>query len=299
MVGERPKPSQCLLCQGERVSFYLEDPLPWGWSKLIYRCADCGGGFVFPMPSREQIQQFYDSSYFSKREESGFGYTEYDSEGVFLSRFFNDMLNHLQRLVQKGRLLDVGCADGAFLERARARGFEGEGVEMALWAVEKARERGLVVWQGAFEEVSAHLPEEHYDVITLLDVLEHVPCPKGFLRGVWRLLKKGGWVFIHTPNYEGSGLRFKSEALLTKSREHLLYFTPRSLTALLQKEGFQKVKVGTRPPGLPVRALRDPQTSRLMKIGKLLTWVYKRWIITPWFPLNWQSMYAWGQKEVT
>ena len=74
-----------------------------------------------------------------------------------------------------GRLLDIGCATGLFLEIAASRGWVVEGVEPSASACERARRSGMLVTQGFFEDLPP--PARPFDVVTMWDVLEHVPDP--------------------------------------------------------------------------------------------------------------------------
>ena len=101
-----------------------------------------------------------------------------------------------------GKLLDVGCAAGFFLDRARLAGWEVTGIEVSRDTAEIARERyGLEVQTGRLE--SAVLEAGSFDCVTMWDVIEHVPDPAGSLARARDLLVAGGLLAIVTPNIEG------------------------------------------------------------------------------------------------
>jgi ubiquinone/menaquinone biosynthesis C-methylase UbiE len=99
-----------------------------------------------------------------------------------------------------GRLLDVGCSTGVFLNEMRRSGrWEVYGIEPAAFPARIAREHfRLQVFQKTLLE--AKLPKDCFDVVTWWHVLEHTPNPKECLQETYRILKPGGWIFIQTPD---------------------------------------------------------------------------------------------------
>lgn len=285
----------CPLCRNQETHLLLSDPLPFGWTRKIYRCTSCGSGFASPMPSPEQIAQFYNADYFTFLE-----------TGMVTRLRMKRIRKFLLQLAAAGRLLDVGCGTGEFMELMRKIGFEVEGIELSPYAVVRAKAKGLAVWEGDFETLSSQLPANHYDIITMLDVIEHLPNPAEALSLSHRLLKAGGWIFLHTPDYTNV-LLGTHLYIITKEweRVHLVYFTPEGLETILNRCGFQKVKVfrcPPFPPGPPCRSLRSHDLSLWRKVGKALIWIYK-WatkslLIAIGVSLPGAALVAWGQKPV-
>ena len=141
----------------------------------------------------------------------------------------------------RGRLLDVGCHIGVFLELAAARGWLAEGVEPSRWASELARARGLRVTRGTLR--GAALPSAAFDVVTIWDVIEHFPDPVAELREVHRLLRPGGLVGITTMNVDSPVARLLGRRWPWLMQMHLYYFSVRTLSAMLERCGFQVATV--------------------------------------------------------
>jgi SAM-dependent methyltransferase len=105
----------------------------------------------------------------------------------------------------RGRLLDIGCGNGAFLVRAHDMGWHAEGCEVDPKAVEACRQLGLEVKQGdAFDE---SYETGSFDMITMSHVIEHVVDQEALLRRIYALLKPGGWFWMALPNPQSMGLR--------------------------------------------------------------------------------------------
>lgn len=154
----------------------------------------------------------------------------------------------------RGRLLDLGCSYGAFLELASEVGWRTFGIELSRKASEyAARERGLEVFRGTLEE--AALPEASFDTVTLWDVIEHLDRPLHTVRQIHRLLAPGGTLVLFTINqrslinrvgdlaYRGTLGRWRRPLLLLYDIHHNFFFDPRTLRGLLVRGGFEDVEV--------------------------------------------------------
>jgi 2-polyprenyl-3-methyl-5-hydroxy-6-metoxy-1,4-benzoquinol methylase len=158
---------------------------------------------------------------------------------------FEQIAEELEPFRGDGRLLDVGCSIGLFLDVARARGFEGVGIEFGERALRHARgELGLEVLDVPLAE--AGFDAESFDVVTVLSVLEHTNDPRAMLREVARVLKPGGALYVIVPNLESLACRVLHERAATfDGRNHLVYFSPRTLEDALGREGFAARHVST------------------------------------------------------
>jgi len=176
------------------------------------------------------------------------GYDEHTPE----VRMFQAALDRLGQFLSPGSLLDVGCAKGLFLDLARKRGWNVQGVEISHTTAAFARQEfGLQVFTGVLEE--AHFPANSFDVVSLWDLIEHLDNPFGFLRETARILKPGGIVLILTPNHDslitrmGYLLYRASAGALHKPLDliydyhHNWYFSRDTLTRALRQAGFHDI----------------------------------------------------------
>ena len=137
-------------------------------------------------------------------------------------------------------LLDVGCGEGFFLFNASKAGYTAKGIDISQDAAEYARrEFGLNVEAKPFKELQ--FPENYFDVVTLWQVLEHVPYPLMVLKEVHRILKPGGLLATSTPDIEGIMAKIFRRKWWNLRRLHINQFTAKTLADMLNRAGFKNV----------------------------------------------------------
>jgi len=192
---------------------------------------------------------------------------------------FGEILDLLEPFRGAGRLLDVGCSIGLFLDLARARGWNGLGIEFARRALEYAREvYALDVVDVPLEE--AGFEPGSFDAVALLSVLEHTNEPRRMLADCARVLRPGGAIYVIVPNVESLACRLLHEQARTfDGRNHLVYFSPATLSDALERTGFQPVHVTTKvlslDPMLEWLAYEEPY-SEVDLDDPLARWVGER-----------------------
>jgi SAM-dependent methyltransferase len=140
-----------------------------------------------------------------------------------------------------GTLLDVGCAFGSMLEAARLSGYQAFGVEISP-AAEYARHLGFDVFQGDLAKAS--FKPESFNVVTMIDVLEHIAEPIKALAQIRELLAKRGILFVVTPNISAFSRRILNNQWFHFKEEHLCYYSPTSISVLFTSIGLQLQHIG-------------------------------------------------------
>jgi len=147
------------------------------------------------------------------------------------------------------RILDVGCSFGTFLAILTERGYMAEGVEPAGNAAEACRKAGLKVHCGLLGDIGFENGE--FDVITIFEVIEHLPDPRPLMEECHRVLRKGGMMFLSTGNARSWTARaMKGDwdyfSMLDGGQGHISFFNPASIGRLAQSSGFSLVGIETR-----------------------------------------------------
>ena len=245
--GEAPVESvACILCKATANRVLYHSPAPVDTQALadymastdrydcygrIVRCAGCGLVYTNPRPAASRVRGAYAAAVDH----------EYACEDASRSINAHMSLHTIKRHVQAGRLLDVGCSTGYFLNAARLA-FEVRGVEPSRWAVDYARTRlHLDVIQGHIEDVV--LPLESFDVLTMNDVIEHFPDPRAALERSAALLRPGGILYLVTPDIGSFSARVLRGRWWGLRPAHLFYFSRSTMRALLEQCGFEVVQV--------------------------------------------------------
>ncbi|GEM_PF-2559244 len=205
-------------------------------------CNECSFAYLNPQLTQQAIEEVYNDEDVRRFffQELLLPHVERDQRSEF-----EDRLRTLKQLVPSTspRLLDVGCAAGNFLQIAHRAGFHGEGLELNEMYVEYIRQnRSLTVHQRLLEEMQ--YPEATFDVVTLWDILEHLPQPVQTLQRVAHVLKPGGVLGLTTINHACLNERLlKDRWRYYMPPDHLCSFTPSLLTRMLQQTGFHIVKM--------------------------------------------------------
>lgn len=287
---------RCPVCKGEKVYRVWIDIWTNGFEKRIFKCTECGLGFTHPLPSLDDLRTMYsDASYFFGQTDS-LGYKNYDPP----TGWFYELLRQMIRFNATSPLLDVGTATGTFLLMARKRGLDGFGVEPSKWAADQARRLGVQTMIGLFEEIAPKLSSESLGSISMSHTIEHFADPFVVLRECFRLLRLGGVLGILTVNFASPRWRNPEKAYLV-SREHLFYFTPKSLRLMVEQAGFKICYLATLPSPSPKAWLMGERfsgrsVSLLRLVSKWTTWLYKGILRRALNPNQWSDMILVARK---
>lgn len=206
----------------------------------VERCARCGLIYVNPRLRQDILWQRYADDYFQYEYLPQHG--EYDEQQNF--RSYAPLLETIERLCGKrGRLFEFGAALGLFLAAARKAGWEVAGNELSQFAASYARQRfDIAIIAGAAETLE--LPIGEYDAVTMFETLEHVRSPRTVLSQAARLLRPGGILALSTPNIGGlSWYCLRERWWIVAPREHIFYFSPRTIRHALSQAGFRVLRI--------------------------------------------------------
>jgi 2-polyprenyl-3-methyl-5-hydroxy-6-metoxy-1,4-benzoquinol methylase len=238
----------------------------------VVQCRKCSLAFTNPRPTPETIGRFYPTDYscyelrrrikrhWRARWRAGLqqavlrsSYQHPSQPADVTTRILGRLGRALVRDGQRrsewipyrgdGQLLDFGCGAGEFLERMRDRGWKVEGLDMSTYAAHVVmRERGIRVHVGTLPH--RDLAPETFDCITMWQALEHVHEPRVTLREARRLLRPGGVLTAAVPNFSSWPARqYGRHWFALDVPRHLTHFTPQTLRALFEAEGFRPIRL--------------------------------------------------------
>jgi SAM-dependent methyltransferase len=200
------------------------------------RCVRCGTARLDPRPDLEEMNRYYTADTYARAEE------EEEAElAARLNEYNRRMVERVLQSVSEDvprHALDIGCGDGRFLATLAGYDWEVTGVETEENAARLARQRtGGTVLQSPVE--TADLPENHFGLVSLLHVIEHVPDPRETLTTALRLLAPGGTLLLALPNAGSFEAKFfRSVWYPLDLPRHFWGFTPHTLTRLVEEVGF-------------------------------------------------------------
>lgn len=209
----------------------------------IERCTSCGIGITTPFPTDTDIGDANADIY--RVDQRG---SLYLRKQAYYERRYHSQLRNIKRFVTGGRLLDIGCNIGLFLSCARREGFDVEGIEFNREsAAFGSKHFNLTIHTSPLEELN--YPDHTFDVITMYDVLEHIPDLHGILQAVRRVLKPNGVLVVQSPNIDSLMARLTRSAWnwLTPP-DHLYHFTPSTMQRLVTDQGFDIIQCNTWEP---------------------------------------------------
>jgi SAM-dependent methyltransferase len=215
----------------------------------LKRCPACGTIFAEPERSGE-TRELYDGYYDRARFEID---AAVESSLESLVRSFA-----ASRIT--GRWLDVGYGEGALLHIAQRHGWSCHGTEVSPRVLDYGRRQGWVV--GSDTDDDSRFPPEGFDVVSMIELLEHVPSPTLFLECAARLLRRGGFLYVTTPNARSlNRWLLRSDWSVFSPPEHLTIWTAKGLRRALAAAGFSQPSVraeGLNPFEILSRVRRSP-----------------------------------------
>lgn len=206
----------------------------------VARCTACGFTYVTPrLKPNALIDEVYNEGYWSSASAKDRGYTDYRADAPLYLKTYRRRMPIIHRHFDRpGRVLDIGCAAGYFLQVMREQGWDVHGLEpsdairpRAQAELGEDRVRGGMLDEAGFEPAS-------FDLVTMWDVVEHIPDFVAALEVMRRLVKPDGKVLVETQNVGSRTARLMGRKWQHyKHAEHIYHFNPETIAVALERAG--------------------------------------------------------------
>ncbi|MEO6595426.1 MAG: class I SAM-dependent methyltransferase [Planctomycetota bacterium] len=264
--------THCQLCGSDQRTVKFPD----GKFQVV-TCSVCGLVYVTPRLQGQALLDVYGDGYWKSDNPKVRGYADYARESKLYLKTFQKRMALVQHwLPQQARILDVGCAAGYFLRVAQQHGHDVHGVELSPAIAHEAiaalgQERIHIGTLDAAGAAMNYQPQS-FDLVTMWDVIEHLPHPQDVLHRIRTLVKPGGRVLLETQNVASRWARLLGRRWHHyKHDEHLYHFTPATIERLLSDCGFRVLEIGSAYAGKYVSfAFLSERAERLGRIPGLL-----------------------------
>lgn len=215
-----------------------------GFEKNSYfKCKKCG--FVFVDGIRNKQKSIYKEEYFHIEDfkNSKRGYRSYEKDRDSHKYYFEKKLDLIKKYLPFGKILDVGCALGFFMEEAYEFGYDPYGIDVSKYAISVASKKfPKKVFCGDLKK--AKFKSNFFDGVTLFQTIEHLDNPLETIKEAGRILKKRGYLVIATPNHNCFLRKILGKHWFEyKPTEHLGLFDDKTIKYLLEKSGFRLIEI--------------------------------------------------------
>lgn len=259
--NEEEERVSCCFCHSNNYQKYDEVE-----GRTIVKCSKCGFCFTNPRPKVEFLSEFYTEEYFRDAYDLRFDnfYNGDDNAAhspVDYQQRITDIETHFER---RGKVLEIGTANGNFLNALKQRGWKISAVEISKEAVELAKKIfDIDMFQGFYEDFET---DEKFDVICMYQSLEHVPNPRFVLEKAYSQLNSGGIMVVEVPNLDSFDMRISQERrrLSYDLPRHLSHFNPSFLKKEMEKIGFKILDVDLYYPDFILKLFKESAQKKVL-----------------------------------
>ncbi|MEI0447402.1 class I SAM-dependent methyltransferase [Brachyspira intermedia] len=218
---------ECEFCGSTKSEVYIKTDL------VSYnKCLNCGLIYQYPVLSQEEINDIYSDNYFEyevANQENFFGLMKLAMKDIGFDKIESELPNK--------NVLDIGCATGMMLNYLKTKGYNAQGIEICSSSAEYARKNyGITVHEKPLLDVG--FESDYFSFIHFSHVIEHVPNPADTLKEIYRILAKGGYLAITTPNADGMFAKKYGGAWRAVMPQHLWLFSKTTLSKYMKSIGF-------------------------------------------------------------
>lgn len=200
------------------------------------KCSECTMIFVNPVFKDKALDEYY------KNLNTGQAIIV-ENESNFYREIYSKGLEAITKSIKKGKLLDIGCSSGFFLDIAKKNGWETYGIEPGEIEAKMCEKKGHILYTKKLEDLDLDIK---FDVITLWDVFEHLPDGKKQLKLFKSKLSPNGVIFMQIPNSNGFAPRILREKCnMYDGVEHVNIYNPKTMKLIAKKMGLKIMHLET------------------------------------------------------
>ena len=248
--------TKCFICNYgslDKSSFHRHidrrKGLKGSWT--IGQCSHCNIESLYPRPSEEELNSFYEAYY----DEGKFVFRkEKHSNLAWLRKLYHKFTEDVDPRdfispSAKAKILDYGCGGASYIQYFHNKGYDIWGADVSDEVVSQSKLNGLNVKKvNDFDEIP--FPSDHFDIVYLMQVFEHLRDPNTFLKELNRVLVDRGHLYISIPNADSIWRRIFKKNWISGyfAPFHLAHYSEKTLTVLAEKYGFKVEKTFYRTP---------------------------------------------------
>lgn len=222
---------ECEFCGSTNSELYIKTDL------VSYnKCTDCGLIYQYPVLTQEEINDIYTDNYFE------YEVANQDNFFDLMKLAMKDIgFDNIESNLPNKNVLDIGCATGKMLNYLKTKGYNAQGIEICSASANYARKNyNLVIHEKPLIDVGFDI--DYFSFIHFSHVIEHLPNPADTLKEVYRILAKGGYLAITTPNADGMFAKKYRDSWRAVMPQHLWLFSKNTLSNYMRSIGFHIIK---------------------------------------------------------
>ncbi len=202
------------------------------------KCRFCNLIYVSPILRESNLINLYKNSSYSN---SWGKILSNKIEIKFNQKKFDNLLKDIKKITKnKGKVLDIGCAVGQFLDTLKKDGWDTYGIELNDQERKIAQKKKHQIYDQKIEE--NYLPRKNFDLVSILEVLEHVYNPKQVIKSIYKILKKNGLLVVIVPNADSLAANImQSRCNMFLGMSHITMFDSKTLKNLIEKFSFKQI----------------------------------------------------------
>jgi len=224
----------CPLCSSKKEIPMFKAPI-----YMFVQCNKCKLVYVNNLFNKKVLTDLYSGS---KLRNEYWDFVENTHSKVRKHQYSNEISIILKHAPHKDKLIDIGCSRGLFLKRIDSQFKQIEGIEINPSSAKTAKNHVNIVHNKPIEELK--LKPNSYDAAIAMNLIEHLYDPKSMLLQVRKILKKGGILFVQTPNLNSLSMKlFGNKNITIYDRFHINLFSKTTLKEIAEKCGFVTVVI--------------------------------------------------------